>query len=479
MKLLQRTGTLLPVAMGTLVLAAMAATGDRFVIGMTGTRKPIEAVARSGRSAAAKEVLVIGGLRGRDSSSVAVEEIFRKTGLDISLTAIPLANPDGAELVFPPAGTAYRQNPEAHFLWRWIALHAPDLVVEVGDQRSGLAAALAGSVPVMTSIPKDFGMSPAHVERNRRLARTPREVAEELAKFYGHDFEQPVYIPAMSLIGRLRLGETGPVEALVAPYIDGRKDSLLHATPSHLAGQLVFAELARSTHDIRYMERVKAAAELASTDLPVKDEMSDGIFMGCPLLASAGELTGNTAYFDQALMHFRTMQKLCRRPDGLYRHSPLNDAAWGRGNGFPALGVAWTLSKLPPGHPGYAAILRDFQEHMAALAKYQDREGMWHEVIDEPGSYAEFSATAMIATAMLRGVRNGWLDRAYQARVQRAWRALLVRMAPEGVLIDVCESTGKQKTREAYLDRAASFGKDARGGGMALLLATEMMTPSR
>ena len=37
-----------------------------------------------------------------------------------------------------------------------------------------------------------------------------------------------------------------------------------------------------------------------------------------------------------------------------------------------------------------------------------------------------------------------------------------------------CEGTGKQKTMEDYLNRAASFGKDARGGGMAMLLATEL-----
>ena len=99
---------------------------------------------------------------------------------------------------------------------------------------------------------------------------------------------------------------------------------------------------------------------------------------------------------------------------------------------------------------------------------------MWHEIIDQPGSYAEFSATAMIATAMLRGVRRGWLDASYQARVQAAWRGLLARIGPGGELVDVCESTGKQKSAEDYLNRAASFGKDARGGGMAMLLATEL-----
>ena len=162
------------------------------------------------------------------------------------------------------------------------------------------------------------------------------------------------------------------------------------------------------------------------------------------------------------------------RPDGLYRHSPLNEAAWGRGNAFPALGVEWTLQNMPETHPAYTEMVRSFQAHIRTLEKFQDRDGMWHEVIDQPGSYAEFSATAMIATAMLRGVSHGWLDRSYLNRANAAWRAVLMRIGPGGVLVDVCESTGKQKSPEDYLNRAASFGKDARGGGMALLLATEM-----
>jgi rhamnogalacturonyl hydrolase YesR len=80
----------------------------------------------------------------------------------------------------------------------------------------------------------------------------------------------------------------------------------------------------------------------------------------------------------------------------------------------------------------------------------------------------------MIAFSMLRGIRNGWLDKAYQARVDKAWRGVLGRIANDGTLIDVCESTNKQKTLADYLHRAALLGKDPRGGAMALLFATEM-----
>ena len=44
---------------------------------------------------------------------------------------------------------------------------------------------------------------------------------------------------------------------------------------------------------------------------------------------------------------------------------------------------------------------------------------MWHEVIDQPGSYAETSATAMIGIAMERGIRRGWLDPAGVSAARR------------------------------------------------------------
>jgi hypothetical protein len=82
----------------------------------------------------------------------------------------------------------------------------------------------------------------------------------------------------------------------------------------------------------------------------------------------------------------------------------------------------------------------------------------------------------MIATSMLIGIRHGWLAAdAYQPRVAAAWSAVISRIGSDGVLVDVCESTNKQRSLEDYLRRAAILDRDVRGGGMALIFATEMM----
>ena len=99
---------------------------------------------------------------------------------------------------------------------------------------------------------------------------------------------------------------------------------------------------------------------------------------------------------------------------------------------------------------------------------------MWRQVVDEPGSYREFTVTAMVVTAMARGVRLGWLDASYRPIVTRAWQGLLARIAEDGSLMDVCTGTGSGPTKQYYLDRAGVTGADDRGGAMGLTAALEI-----
>jgi len=110
------------------------------------------------------------------------------------------------------------------------------------------------------------------------------------------------------------------------------------------------------------------------------------------------------------------------------------------------------------------------------LSEFMDENGMFREVVDYPGAYPEYSGTAMIATAMIRGIRRGWLEAStYQPIVDRAWQAILIRTASDGRLFDVAESTGTRgMTFKDYLRRAAILDRDPRGGAFAMILATEM-----
>jgi rhamnogalacturonyl hydrolase YesR len=336
---------------------------------------------------------------------------------------------------------------------------------------------------ILASLSTPIQASDARRELDRRRSRTPRALASELAQVYGRDFSQPTYILAMALVAQLQLGNTADVLRLAEPYLNGSQDPFAKPSQSSLAAHLLFYEIARRTGDTRARALVLRAANSGFTEdgalresMPLHGGWSDSVFMDIPILAKAGALSGDRRYLDMAARHFAFMQTIVRRADGLYRHQASSDAAWGRGNGFPALGLALTLDAFPQNHPGYSTLLASFQRHMSALAPLQDEHGMFREVLDVPGAYPEYSGTAMIATAMLRGIRKGWLDTAaYRPVVDRAWRAILARTASDGRLFDVAESTGTRGlTEKDYLRRAAILDVDPRGGAFALLFATEM-----
>jgi hypothetical protein len=487
-----------------LQLHGVAIAGERWTIGLSTSWEPIEAVAIAGRSASSPTVLLVGGLQRPDQSSDAVVreaaafEQIPQNRRAFRLIAVARANPDAQPLQFPPSGVAYREHVESHVLWRWVGTQAPDLVLVAGPD-PGFVEALSrnvvvdvGQIPsrrvdastqILQSLTEPITTSNARREVDRRQARSPRALAEELARIYGHQFTAPNYIAAMALAGRLRIGERDDVARLLAPYLDGAQDSFARPSQSSLAAHLVFFEYARRHGNDRAKALVLRAAASGFTEngelrefMPLYGGWSDSLFMDVPILAMAGALTGERRYFDMAARHVAFMQQIVLRPDGLYRHQASTDAAWGRGNAFPALGLALTLSEFPKGHADYPRLLASYRAHMAALARFQDENGMWRNVIDRPGAYPEYSATAMIATAMLRGIRNGWIDReAYEPLVQKAWKAILARTGVDGRLVDVCESTGTRGlTGDDYLRRAAILGRDDRGGGMAMFFATEL-----
>jgi hypothetical protein len=174
--------------------------------------------------------------------------------------------------------------------------------------------------------------SDARQELERRRARSPRVLATQLAQRYGRSFDQPWYIEAIALIARSRLGELDDVQRLARPWVDGTKDPLARPNALIMAGHIVFTDLYRRSKDPSYLAAVRRVADLGFDArgqmleaMPFHGEYSDSVFMGTVIAAQAGALTGERRYFDMADRHLRFMERLDRRPDGLYRHQPAAD----------------------------------------------------------------------------------------------------------------------------------------------------------
>jgi rhamnogalacturonyl hydrolase YesR len=292
----------------------------------------------------------------------------------------------------------------------------------------------------------------------------------------------------MAISGRLRLSRLDPtyedpvpsIVRLVEPYVSGEARMFdASASTAAFAGLIWGMQLAEVTRDRRYADLIISVAEryrpgMDGSAPPPSDPdyRTEDMFMNGAMLGRAFRLSGEMRYLD-LLTHFlltaRTQQE-----DGLFWHSRSAPYYWGRGNGFALLGFSETLSFLPTDHPNYAALLDMHVRHLRALRQRQLPSGMFGQVLNVPGSYQEFTVTCMIGHAMARAVRRGWLDASYRHIIDLAWQGVTERIDDAGGLVDCCTNTGVQENLQAYLDRPAIFGRDDRGGAMALWFAVEM-----
>lgn len=468
------------------------------------------------------------------------QQLSKLAGRDLQFVVVPV--PTG--LSFPPTGSAYNTKGQrtAAAIWRAVAWTGSDVVVEFTQESTpawaenslanavknhsvaGYGQTLSVQLPVallaspvskwtaeqktktnfdavFPAAVKRTATSPLRIEFQSRQARTPHQVAEQMTKVYGHDLKKVMYQPALAIIARQEFAAlTGDetvkpdVEKILTPWLE---NTTAKADPngSVVSGHLVFVDWANRTGDPRAVELVRKAVSVGFDEagnplpsMPMHHEMSDAVFMGTPMLAAAARLTGDAKYLDQLVRHFEFIKGLCLRPDGIYRSSPLSEAAWGRGNGFPMLGLSLALTELetliqdPKQSPALVArakevhskILPDFQAHAKALLKHQDLTGTWRQVIDEPSAYRELTATCMLGFAMQRGVNRGWLPKEqFATAIDNAWNAVLIRTGANGHLLDVCTGTGKQKDLQGFFDREAILGIDERGGAMVLTFTIE------
>ena len=430
---------------------------------------------------------------------------------------------------FPPLGGFFddADQPESRYAWRWASFPAPDLVLEVwgGDSmswhasdfpalkaadlpRGSLAAAMAaGTVPGGGGVPAimvtarasdgpqvlqhvlkaaaGLPRSALHSDIIARTARSPLEIAGVLARRYPAEAVVS-YIPSVAWTSTLRLAAiTGDaslqqrVRQQTLPWVSGKRPLFgEQITLAAAAGTMVYAELAATGDESARALAIQGAeavsAEGANGIARHGQGWPEDMFMTAAVLARTGTMPGRERDLDRLANRLIAYAARLQREDGIFIHFTDGRQPWGRGNGFAAFGLMEGLTAVPPAHPLRGTILAIYQRQMKGLAPLQAPDGMWRQIVDQPGSYREESVTAMVLSAMARGIRHGWLDRSYRPVVERAWRALAAHVMPDGSIVDVCTGTGAGPTQRFYLDRPAIFGPDDRGGAMALFAALEM-----
>lgn len=175
----------------------------------------------------------------------------------------------------------------------------------------------------------------------------------------------------------------------------------------------------------------------------------DTLYMACPLLAGLGKLQSKQEYVDDAANQIVVYARHLQDPQtGLFYHmwdwqtQTHSPDFWGRGNGWVLMSLADTLEVLDRKHPSFAPLKTVAEKLARGLRATEDKDGLWHTVLNDHASYAESSATSMVCYGLLKLVRLKVLPASYRGLAQRAWSAVSKLYVRDGVVIGVSGGTG-------------------------------------
>lgn len=205
---------------------------------------------------------------------------------------------------------------------------------------------------------------------------------------------------------------------------------------------------------------------------------ADDLFMSSIVLLKMYELTAEKKYLDEVIKQVLSFdQYLIDEPSKLYWHGFFSGSGehsstkWGRANGWTIMAKIELLLAMPDDHPLKAEVLETFTQHCEGLLAVQSKEGRWHQVLDDPSSYLETSATAMFVRGFATGMAEGWLDSAkYEEAMERGWASLTRQFDEEGNVIGIVRGTPIMFSDEEY-DNWGTRINDPRGLGALLYAA--------
>ena len=131
---------------------------------------------------------------------------------------------------------------------------------------------------------------------------------------------------------------------------------------------------------------------------------------------------------------------------------------------------------MPEDYPGREEVLELFRKFSKGVLRFRDRkEGIWHQVIDNPESYIETSGSAMFITALARGIRLGWIPTESKDDVKDAWKSLCRNGVDEnGDVYGICMGSGCDMDEKYYM-ALQTIENDDHGVGVVLTAGVEVM----
>lgn len=280
------------------------------------------------------------------------------------------------------------------------------------------------------------------------------KVKRALLAMQRHPWEQGVAAQAFFELGEEELVVLMAKEAALRQGSDGRLalmdhnaqvtdpaangEPVLHA--ARLTGDLALQAAADRMLDYLFQRAPRTSDGILFHVVEQPQIWIDSAYMAPPFLAVAGHpqeaVRQIDGYRDRL---WDPHKKLFSHIWDEGRQAFVRQDAWGVGNGWAAAGMARIIRALPPQMDDEKQRLVTYvQEVLSGCLNHQRPDGLFHDVVDDPGSFVETNLAQMLAYTIFRGLRGGWLDAAYRALAERM-RAAAHRMVDDyGLVQGVC-----------------------------------------
>ena len=218
--------------------------------------------------------------------------------------------------------------------------------------------------------------------------------------------------PSPEKIAPTRKGLDSLFTAKMPPAPEGQFPIWWQWCDTLFMGPAAWAEMAKATHDSRYLD----------------------------YLDKRWSETSGALYDPQYHLFYRDKTFIGRKGHG---GKPI---FWSRGNGWVMGGLARTLEYMPKDYPDRGRFEAQLREMAAEFAAIQDPDdGLWHSNLLDADDYPqpEISGSALITLGLAWGVNHGVLDRAtYTPVVAKAWRGMVNEMYTDGRLGNIQQTGG-------------------------------------
>ena len=248
------------------------------------------------------------------------------------------------------------------------------------------------------------------------------------------------------------------VEAWADSLVDNKGDIYLYKKETYNLDYINSGKVLFDLYDETQKEKYKLAIENLIDQLKKQPRTTDGgfwhkkiypnqmwldgLYMASPFMARYGAEFNRPEWIDEAVKQFTLChQHTYDTKTGLYYHAWNEDRSqrwadpetghspnfWGRSIGWWFMALVDALEYIPQDHSGYADMIKWTKELAETLSKYQDKNGLWYQVIDQPsrtGNFPEASVTTQCMYAYMKAVNKGYIDSQYRAIAEKAFKGL-------------------------------------------------------